>query len=355
MPEIDRSASQPALPILGSVLLQNELKARRRFASQGARISTGCGEIDDHVLGGGGFERGIVVGVNGEDTAGRLIAYHAIASVVMSHLEQEGTTSRKALVIDVSGNFSVQLLSDIIRYRLRHATALKGVKRPNFIVPGSKIDDDLEAKVMQCLQMVDIDTVFDIMGLWEVLGGGGSERTLFESNTEILFVDNMGVLITSLLSSGKSEAYDLLATLARTLVRLSHDFNILIILRTVASPNTVQPDKTSMAHLNSLFTDNSVKPALGRMFDQFTDLHLLIGNVPDTSSAKIYVVEVLKDETPNLEADQSVKPENVVGAREQRWAPVVVDSNMLRFSPAYIEKGARTGLRLEMGWHTKHK
>ena len=74
MPEIDHNAHQPALPILGSVLLQNELNARSRFASHGERISTGCPEIDDHVLGGGGFERGLVVGVNGIDEAGRLVS-----------------------------------------------------------------------------------------------------------------------------------------------------------------------------------------------------------------------------------------------------------------------------------------
>lgn len=74
MPEIDHSAPQPALPILASVLLQNEVKARRRFAGRGERISTGGPEIDDHVLGGGGFERGIVVGINGVDDVGRLVS-----------------------------------------------------------------------------------------------------------------------------------------------------------------------------------------------------------------------------------------------------------------------------------------
>jgi len=56
---------------------------------------------------------------------------------------------------------------------------------------------------MKCLQMVDIDTVFDIMGLWEVLGSV-SERVK-ESEIEILFVDNLGVLINALLSSSKSK------------------------------------------------------------------------------------------------------------------------------------------------------
>jgi hypothetical protein len=58
---------------------------------------------------------------------------------------------------------------------------------------------------MKCLQMVDIDTVFDIMGLEEVLESAGEKAKSFhENNTELIYVDNMGLLITSLLSSGKS-------------------------------------------------------------------------------------------------------------------------------------------------------
>jgi len=73
MPEIDHAAPEPALPVLGSVLLQNELNSKQLFANIGETISTGCVEIDDHVLS-GGLDRGIVVGVNGEDNAGRLVS-----------------------------------------------------------------------------------------------------------------------------------------------------------------------------------------------------------------------------------------------------------------------------------------
>ena len=77
MPEVDHIVTpppEPAEPILASQLLELELKHRRRFSGRGERISTGCKEIDDYVLGGAGLERGIVVGISGESSEGRLVS-----------------------------------------------------------------------------------------------------------------------------------------------------------------------------------------------------------------------------------------------------------------------------------------
>jgi len=51
---------QPAIPILASSLLDLEIKQRAKFG--GGRISTACKEVDEIL--GGGFERGIVVGIS---------------------------------------------------------------------------------------------------------------------------------------------------------------------------------------------------------------------------------------------------------------------------------------------------
>ena len=118
--------------------------------------------------------------------------------MVISHLSSASPPSRKALIIDVSGNFSVQLLSNIIRSRIL-ATLEATTPKSNRNHDPSELDE----KVIKCLRMVDIDTVFDITGLWEVVGSiGGSVE---ESETEIIFVDNLGILVNSLLSSNKSE------------------------------------------------------------------------------------------------------------------------------------------------------
>lgn len=121
-----------------------------------------------------------------------------MVSVVLSHLSSSSPPSRKVLVIDVSGNFSVQVLSSIIKSRILSASKTSGQKVGHGYDP-----DELEDNVVKCLQMIDIDTVFNITGLWEVLGSiGGSAK---ENETEMVFIDNSGVLINSLLASSRSE------------------------------------------------------------------------------------------------------------------------------------------------------
>ena len=56
----------PAQPILASDLLESEEKQRRRFADKGERISSACAVLDESVLGEGGVERGIVLGISAE-------------------------------------------------------------------------------------------------------------------------------------------------------------------------------------------------------------------------------------------------------------------------------------------------
>jgi hypothetical protein len=74
MDEADQTATDPAKPILASSLLDLEEKQRRRFAGKGERVSTGCTVVDECVLGGGGLERGIVLGISSEDLDGRLVS-----------------------------------------------------------------------------------------------------------------------------------------------------------------------------------------------------------------------------------------------------------------------------------------
>jgi hypothetical protein len=61
-----------------------------------------------------------------------------------------------------------------------------------------KADEDLQ----KCLEMVAINRVFDIEGLWEVLGEIGRESHSQSENddggTEIIIIDNMTHLINEL-------------------------------------------------------------------------------------------------------------------------------------------------------------
>ena len=88
MVEIDHTAvppPEPARPILASKFLAVEEKQRKRFSSRGELVKIGCGEIDDYLLG-GGYERGVVVGISADAGEGRLVSlpflsFHTIIPV----------------------------------------------------------------------------------------------------------------------------------------------------------------------------------------------------------------------------------------------------------------------------------
>jgi hypothetical protein len=70
----DADQATPARPILASNLLELEEMQIRRFAGKGERISTACAAVDESVLGEGGIERGIVLGISAEGLEGRLVS-----------------------------------------------------------------------------------------------------------------------------------------------------------------------------------------------------------------------------------------------------------------------------------------
>lgn len=312
---------------------------------------------------------------------------------------------------------------------------------------GQKAGVDMEKEVERCLEMVAISRVFDVEGLWEVLGeigrgsGRGNEQVSRglqgdtaqsdpavhpqdvpiaelptmdggtnnvrdgavlaaqsstsksaslervqaaqpqrptvsrgeEDNnegTEIIIIDNMTHLINELFTrKEKGEAHVLLTNLSPIIHTQAHSNNILTILHNgttksayssrIDAPSTArrQPQQTQVS-LTSIFTGNPVKPALGRIFDQFTELHLLLSQIPKTredaemlygqdnspfnSPAIEYctVVEVLKDETPNLGDGMKF------GAREQRWAAVKEAKDGLGLVSSFQEKGTMKGMGL---------
>jgi hypothetical protein len=80
MDEVDQADREAAQPISASSLLHLEEKQRGRFTSKEERISTGCLEVDESVLGGGGLDRGIVLGISAEGGEGRLVSESALYS-----------------------------------------------------------------------------------------------------------------------------------------------------------------------------------------------------------------------------------------------------------------------------------
>lgn len=160
----------------------------------------------------------------------------------------------------------------------------------------------------------------------------------------------------------------MLATLSTIIHNLSSQSNILTVLHnsTVSSksPYSTNPDTLSSSHqlqnpsvfLSSVFTSNPLKPALGRVFDQFPSLHIMLSSMPkarqdaevlfgqnkdgpDRSHVEYCVIlEVLKDETPNLGSGRST---GRFGQREQRWVPLAASDDGLSLVPAFLDRENR--------------
>jgi hypothetical protein len=290
--------------------------------------------------------------------------------------------------------------------------------------------------------MVAISRVFDIEGLWEVLGEVGRASTLEDdknilenessvdpqvneqspqkpteiidseeertpedttlppsqprnqnedSGMEIIIIDNMTHIISELLArKEKSEAHTLLSLLSLTLHTLTHTSNILTVLHNTTVPSkSTYSSTTSLAttrtrargsqqpliqHPTSIFPSNPTKPALGQVFTQFAELHLFVSRLPKTrqdaellygqneeaisgqqdSVQYCHVVEVLKDETPNLGADKEKEKGKGVekegkrfGWREQRWTAVESTADGTGLVGAFQANGNMRGMGLE--------
>ncbi|EFQ32659.1 uncharacterized protein GLRG_07803 [Colletotrichum graminicola M1.001] len=144
-------------PISAAVLCSRETK-RRDAAKERGPLRVGCREMDEEVLV-GGFERGTVVGISSEsDQMGLLISLQSLASTLCE--EGGGDTSKekdaRAMVVTTQPPATVlPTLRDAIRAELRaRGTA----------------EAEVKSKLRSCLERVSVSRVFDLEGLWEVLG-----------------------------------------------------------------------------------------------------------------------------------------------------------------------------------------
>lgn len=153
----------------------------------------------------------------------------------------------------------------------------------------------------------------------------------------------------------------MLSTLSTVIHNLSSQSNILTILHnaTVQSrsdypPNAEasssrQPYQSPGVALSSVFQSNPLKPALGKIFDQYTSLHVMLSPMPKTQqdAELLYsiredslgrtevqysiVLEVLKDETPNPGGSLPRR----FGQMEQLWVPLVIRPDGLGLKHAF--------------------
>ncbi|KAK2026714.1 hypothetical protein LX32DRAFT_641629 [Colletotrichum zoysiae] len=144
-------------PVSAAVLCSRETK-RRDAAKERGPLRVGCREVDEELLV-GGFERGTVVGISAEsEQMGLLISSQALARALC---EQGGGQAGKendarAMVVTTQPPATIlPTLRDAIRAELRaRGTA----------------EAEVKSKLRGCLERVSVSRVFDIEGLWEVLG-----------------------------------------------------------------------------------------------------------------------------------------------------------------------------------------
>ncbi|KAI1125761.1 hypothetical protein F5Y10DRAFT_267748 [Nemania abortiva] len=161
---MNRGSGAPAVaPVSGATLFAREIERRKGLRQRGT-LPTGCSEIDDVLLLGGGFERGCVVGVSAEEVDfGVLFGLQTIARVLVFEDSPTGRPlsppdnrrQRAAIITTLPVTTILPTLRDVIRSQ---AQVKLGARNPA-----------VDAEVRRSLEAISISRIFDIEGLWEVL------------------------------------------------------------------------------------------------------------------------------------------------------------------------------------------
>ncbi|KAI3340870.1 hypothetical protein F4824DRAFT_356022 [Ustulina deusta] len=150
-------------PVLGATLFKQEIERRKKLHGRGV-MPTGCSEIDDALLLGGGFERGCVIGVSAEEVDfGVLLGLQTIARALVFEDRPNGSLTpsggegkqRATIITTLPVTAILPTLRDVIRYQVQ--TKL------------SPRNTGIDAELRRCLEAISISRIFDIEGLWEVL------------------------------------------------------------------------------------------------------------------------------------------------------------------------------------------
>lgn len=169
------SSHAPLEPTSGITLLHAELNRR---ANLGPPCATGCRELDDATLVGGGFERGCVVGISAEeDDVALVIGLQTVGRMLLGgggrrrsraqEKKKEREKEPRAMIVTTMG---VGSLVGVLREVLRAQSG-----------GGGDGDESWgKEREREVLGRVAVSRVFDVNGLWEVLGEvdalGGSQE-----------------------------------------------------------------------------------------------------------------------------------------------------------------------------------
>ncbi|KAI1472506.1 uncharacterized protein F4812DRAFT_454319 [Daldinia caldariorum] len=146
-------------PVSGVTLYEMESARREGLNRRGRVLKTGCAEVDDAVLL-GGLERGCVVGVSAEDVEfGLLVGLQTVAHTLVLD-DEGGNRQRVAIVTTLTPAAILPTLRDVVKAQVRVRLGPTANQKQEVV----------SAEVRRCLERISISRVFDVEGLWEVLG-----------------------------------------------------------------------------------------------------------------------------------------------------------------------------------------
>lgn len=148
------SSHAPLEPISGALLFEQEARRRDALVFQRGNCATGCRELDQSVLVGGGFERGSVVGISAEeDEFGLVLGLQTISRLLVGGHGQSGAKRRpRAMIV------TTMVMGALM-------ATLRGVLKAEMSACGVESDT---AALKEVLERVSISRVFDVSGLWDV-------------------------------------------------------------------------------------------------------------------------------------------------------------------------------------------
>ncbi|KAL8387187.1 hypothetical protein RB595_010095 [Gaeumannomyces hyphopodioides] len=166
--------SHPDLePVNGLMLYRREAARRDSLLSKG-NLATGCGELDDEVLAGGGFERGCVVGVSAEqEEFGLLVGLQTVARLLvaaqLNAAAATATTTTPAIPLPRAMIITTLDMAALLPTLSGVLEAQAGMLLQLQPVGGEDPAPPAPAVARSCLEQISISRVFDLEGLWEVL------------------------------------------------------------------------------------------------------------------------------------------------------------------------------------------
>ncbi|KAL0475204.1 hypothetical protein QR685DRAFT_488564 [Neurospora intermedia] len=278
-------------PLPASLLLSQDPRLSRLLThDRNDFFSTGCRELDSHVLlnaglnGGGGFEGGCVVGLSceEEETIGLAIGLQVVARMLLMSSSSSSSSSSlrsKAKAMIITTLSTTSLLPRLRLALVSEARVLQGNV-------GNVHDHQVDRGVIKsCLERVLVARVFDAEGLREVLreleeveqqqqtvvshsGGGETGEKRTEQSKEggllpdLIMITNTSHLLNTLFTrnktgSDRSAAHNSAVQLSDQIRLLSRRGPLVMMLNSTTSPTTTSSSSFNTTNSISMFDDDN--------------------------------------------------------------------------------------------------